>query len=341
MFANAHDKWIVVTTIQYPTPALKKLASLSDWRLVVVADKKTPSDWYLENCIFLSVQAQQELPYKIIKFLPWNHYSRKNIGYLYAIEHGASIIYETDDDNYLLNGAIVYLPEHTMLSCYVHHNSVINPYAYFGQPSVWPRGYPLSAIMLHNTKVSTMKYATIPIQQGLVNNDPDVDAIFRLTQGREIFFDAHKAPIGLSAYTMCPFNSQNTLFYASAFWGLLLPITARFRVCDIWRSYWVQRMLWDIDGSLCFLPPTAIQYRNEHDSLKDFADELDIYLKTERLIELLIVWHSEKHKFVDRIQELMKLLIEQGFFKAEEQALVDAWFKDLSSLNYTMPLCAH
>ena len=30
---------------------------------------------------------------------PYNHYARKNIGYLYAIQQGADIIYDTDDDN--------------------------------------------------------------------------------------------------------------------------------------------------------------------------------------------------------------------------------------------------
>ena len=39
---------------------------------------------------------------------------------------------------------------------------------------------------------------------------------------------------------MCPWNSQNTLFERDALWGLLIPVTTTFRVCDIWRSYWVQ-----------------------------------------------------------------------------------------------------
>jgi len=102
------SKWIVVTTIHYPTESLKKLATLPDWHLVVVADKKTPSDWSLNNCEFLSVERQLALNYKIIPLLPWNHYSRKNIGYLYAIEHGAKVIYDTDDDNGLLTDTIIY-----------------------------------------------------------------------------------------------------------------------------------------------------------------------------------------------------------------------------------------
>lgn len=33
---------------------------------------------------------------------------RKNLGYLYAIHHGATVIYDTDDDNLLINGNIGY-----------------------------------------------------------------------------------------------------------------------------------------------------------------------------------------------------------------------------------------
>ena len=97
-----HKKWIVITSIQHPTIAvkIKKLSLLRDWHLVVVADKKTPIDWELPNCEYLSIEKQQQLPYRIVKLLPWNHYCRKNIGYLYAIEHGAQVIYDTDDETF-------------------------------------------------------------------------------------------------------------------------------------------------------------------------------------------------------------------------------------------------
>jgi hypothetical protein len=42
---------------------------------------------------------------------------------------------------------------------------------------------------------------------------------------------------------------------------------------QIWRSYWAQRMLWDIDARLVFAGPTVYQDRNEHDYLQDFIEE--------------------------------------------------------------------
>lgn len=342
---EAYDshKWIVVTTIQYPTPALQKLARLPDWHMVVVADKKTPPDWHLDNCTFLSIEAQEHLPYSIVKLLPWNHYCRKNIGYLYAIEHGATLIYETDDDNVIISDDITYLDAQASTLQYQTTAHVINPYNYFwenkdgGQKKIWPRGYPLSSITENIPYMLQKQYTRIPIQQGLVNNDPDVDAIHRLIHDEEITFNGDLPAVSLPIKTMCPFNSQNTLFHYDAFWGLLLPMTTSFRVCDIWRSYWVQRMLWDINAALCFLSPTAIQYRNEHDLLKDFKDELDLYLKAEKLIKALNNWNSHEPSLATRISMLMQTLVDKKFFRSEENLLMQAWLSDLESIHYKMP----
>ena len=40
-----HDKWIVLTTVSYPTEDVKRLAKIDGWKVVVVGDTKTPADW--------------------------------------------------------------------------------------------------------------------------------------------------------------------------------------------------------------------------------------------------------------------------------------------------------
>ena len=72
------------------------------------------------------------------------------------------------------------------------------------------------------------------IQQGLVNGDPDMDAIFRLTRKYplaplEVTFDPAAPPAFLPEGVFSPFNSQNTLFHRDAFWALMLPSTTSFR----------------------------------------------------------------------------------------------------------------
>lgn len=48
-----HDRWIVLTTINQPTGDVKKLAGIKGWKVVVVGDTKTPSNWRSVCHLFL------------------------------------------------------------------------------------------------------------------------------------------------------------------------------------------------------------------------------------------------------------------------------------------------
>jgi hypothetical protein len=322
------EKWIVVTTIQYPTEQLRKLNKMSDWHLVVVGDRKTPSDWYLENCIYLSPSKQMELGYELASLLPWNHYSRKNIGYLYAIAQGADLIYETDDDNEpleLLNP----LKAFNSLPSIKTDQSVVNMYAYFGQPEVWPRGYPLENFSSsEKIQLDSETSCHLAIEQGIVNGDPDVDAIYRLTQGKEVSFQARKSCF-LPQGTFCPFNSQNTYFHRDAFFTLYLPSSVSMRVSDIWRGYIAQRLIWDIGLVVAFSGPNAYQKRNVHSLLRDFTEEYDLYTKSGALINFLSNWSSPSTSPFESMELLVDSMVENQFLKVEESTLIQAWFRDL------------
>ena len=66
----------------------------------VTDDIEAPS----KNFIFLTAAMQKDMSseFPLIRVLPWNHFGRKNVGYLYAILHGATTIWDFDDDNILL-----------------------------------------------------------------------------------------------------------------------------------------------------------------------------------------------------------------------------------------------
>ena len=51
------------------------------------------------NCVYLSLSDQSALGFELTARLPVRSYSRKNLGYLYAVLHGAKVIFDTDDDN--------------------------------------------------------------------------------------------------------------------------------------------------------------------------------------------------------------------------------------------------
>ena len=328
------DKWIVVTTIQSPTLELKKLAEIPGWRLVVVGDKKTPKDWHLDNCEYLSPERQLELGYELSTLLPWNHYSRKNIGYLFAIQNGAKVIYETDDDNMPLD-ALDFCPKESMMSSLISSNSYVNIYSYFGRPDVWPRGFPLEHINdSQNYQIRSPQNCVVGIEQGIVNQEPDVDAIFRLTQNKAVFFQK-EASCFLAPGTYCPFNSQNTFFHFDAFFSLYMPSSVSLRVTDIWRGFIAQRLIPDFGLVLAFSGPNAIQNRNQHNLMHDYMQEQDLYLKTEKLIKHLKRWKGPMptNRFY-ALYDLTLSLIQEKFLGPDELALMEAWINDLYSVGY-------
>ncbi|GJJ75665.1 hypothetical protein EMPS_08023 [Entomortierella parvispora] len=331
------------------------LCNLEGWNVVVVADTKSPKDWKCGSCVYLSVEEQPCLNYEIHKALPYKAYTRKNIGYLWAIQQGAKKIFDTDDDN-LPNGKDIILESPT--EGVVGYRKVsgtgksVNIYSHFGRPDIWPRGFPLEEIDVRRPVAYLPEYDSLSvqarrvlappmlIQQGLADLDPDVDAIFRLTQGQELKkakFCKKSPSIRLSPGTFSPFNSQNTLFTYDAFWGLLLPTTVSFRVCDIWRGYWVQRLLWDVGGSLGFTKPTVDQIRNAHNYLDDYVDELQFYSQTSDFIDFLASWKSSSWYLETRIVDLMMAMAEHKFIGVDDVKLAKRWIKDLKDMGYVFP----
>ncbi len=139
------EKWIILTTINQPTDDVKYINDASyGWCVLVVGDKKTPSNWNYKDIFYLDLNTQINLlskRFKIIQKIPLNSYLRKMAGYLFAIDKKAKYIYETDDDNSPLDGLFGFRYEKFkgLESDCKENNLFINPYNYFGQPSTWPR----------------------------------------------------------------------------------------------------------------------------------------------------------------------------------------------------------
>ena len=296
------------------------------------------------NVVFLSVDKQKQLGYRTTELLPFKSYSGKTIGYLYAIEHGAKIIYETDDDNYPYDGNIGFSPEGTgEFLVYSTTSPVVNPYEHFGQSTIWPRGYPLENIgdPAQHTFVKCGEVKAL-IQQGVVNGDPDVDAVFRLTRKDagvklDVEFDSKAPPVLLPPGSYAPFNSQNTLFLYDAFWGLMMPPGPALRVTDIWRAYYDKRLLEEINGYLAFFGPNAYQERNSHSYLDDFIDEKALYHDAGRFIAFLRNWKPTKSDFFNRILELTIACVKEKFLEPIDAHVMKAWLSDLVSIGYKVP----
>ena len=346
------DKWVVVTTINAPTPSIHKLTELPEpWKIVVVGDKKSKDeDWKIfevsNKLVYLSVEKQLNLNYKTTKYIPYNSYTRKNIGYLYAIEHGAKEIYETDDDNIFTTFEQLYNSFNFSKVCYAENNktTMINPYAYFGRPTVWPRGFRLFDIgndWYNKFFISTPEQITSKplVYQGIANGDPDVDAIFRLTRANAEypikldFYELH--PLLYFPGNYIPINSQNTRFLYESFPALALPTTVAFRVCDIWRGFIMERFIWGYNGTVLFHSPSVYQKRNVHDYYLDFVDEEALYYGLEDILNGL---NTEITKNIFNpghfLVSLIEILVKKKVLKENDLKMYKAFIEDLENVGY-------
>lgn len=331
---------IVITSIaSSDNKVLQKIARESQERnlhFIVIGDESSPPKFQLEGCNFYDVKSQELLDFKFPKICPKRHYARKNIGYLIAIQSGASIIIETDDDN---------IPYDTFWKTRERYQSLpvlsnigwTNAYRYFTTANIWPRGFPLQ--LLHSSEIpdwDTIKTSIVdsPIQQGLANDNPDVDAIYRLILPLPQKFRVDRR-IALSTNAWCPFNSQNTSWWQDAFPLLYLPAYCSFRMTDIWRSFVAQRIAWLNDWSIVFHEPTVRQERNQHNLMKDFEDEISGYLKNHLICEALEDLHLKPgvQWLGENLLICYEKLVSMSLIDSLELELIDAWLSDLRKIN--------
>ena len=324
---------VVMTSIAAPNGVMRKIASdceRNGYRFYVVGDTKSPDDFSLDGCTYAGVEAQIALGYEIARLCPTRSYARKNIGYLMAIAGGADIIVETDDDNMPSDDFYVPLPIEGTLP-QLTGTGWVNVYRYYDDRLIWPRGLPLDAINDPLPPLDRETSVRMPIQQGLADENPDVDAIYRLALPLPFYFQK-RLRIALGKNAWCPFNSQNTIFYREAFPLLYLPAHCSFRMTDIWRSFVAQRIAWENGWSILFREATVVQDRNDHNLMKDFADEVVGYEGNRAIGERLEA--LELQPGIAAIGQNMRLcyaaLIEDGHVGEAERPLLDAWLADIA-----------
>jgi hypothetical protein len=333
---NQIKRFVVFTTVNPPSEALRAWAKLEGSQtegsnyLIGVADKKTPIDWHLENCHMISAWQQTEKGAggEFAKTLPWNSYSRKMLGYRLAIETGAEVIIDTDDDNTPLPSWSFPDFESEQFVTSVK-KEWFNAYRYFTNEEMWPRGFPLDKIRdsySQDGRVGKRK-TNVGVWQCLVNGDPDVDAIYRLTQHGPVTFQGNP-PIVLERGVWCPFNSQNTVWRKEVFPLMYLPHTVSMRCTDIIRSLVALPIMNEKGGyQLGFTPANAFQIRNPHDYLVDFKDEIPIYLHAQRIISAVTNALHWKRSIEGNMCAAYLALLDEGIVQKDEMTSLAFWLK--------------
>jgi len=326
-------RFIVVTTINNITEAINKFSKENEWSLLLVSDKKTPKIVSDEsNITVLDIIWQEKANYEFTKYCPYNHYSRKNIGYIYAILNGATEILDTDDDNIPYENWYENFNLTEKRCDVVAGPKYINIYSLFTDKYVWPRGFPLDKIKKQGKiQFEISQEKQVAIIQGLADEDPDVDAIYRMIDGEVVFFNK-RSPVILNNNFYCPFNSQNTLWFKEAFVYLYLPVSVSFRFTDILRGYIAQRGIWELDRNLAFVSPSVYQKRNEHSLMKDFSDEIECYLNVEKVVSILDSLSLTGIPTND-IRTIYEELYNNNIVQEIELKALEAWIRDLDQID--------
>lgn len=278
-----NKKFIVITSINAPTDAVREFAKWQGWTTIVVGDRKSPQEWVCGDVVYLSIEDQIKQFPEFSAMLPENTYLRKMIGYLYAFRNGAEAIFESDDDNISYPDALdqieaALVGSREMGTTVGASTGWVNIYSEFGALGCWPRGFPLHHIQNSGEGIGRGATKGLPwgVIQYLADEDPDVDAIYRMTHSEPVFF-ARNRVLRLEEKSYCPFNSQATLWVPETFPLMFLPIGKTDRVTDILRGYMSLACLWKSGYTLAYASPVMYQKRNFHNLFRDFEQEIDLY----------------------------------------------------------------
>jgi hypothetical protein len=353
----------VTTTTRGASPCVDQVAGLMP--VIVVGDAKSPPIFKSNksNVSFLSVEKQHKLFPEFSKQLPLNHFSRKNIGYLFALQMGACHIWDFDDDNYLTSRTIGLLEKLaktnllpdavTQLTC---GDSVVNPYLLYGAPSfIWPRGYPLE--LLSNRTFPRLTPVTARLKTDVVqvmqSADPDVDADWRLEYGNHLPMawassDAvSQMMIAIDPSKYTPFNAQSTLMTRRAAMVAMLPHTVHGRVSDIWRSYIMQYFIKRFEpgpGIVAFSGMFVDHLRNKHSYMADRQAEVQLIEQVAALVSYLEHRPCTSSWLAEELVILYDDLYQRGFICKEDVYAAVAWVTALTAhmpnirlMQYSIP----
>jgi hypothetical protein len=272
-------KIIVTTTINPPTEAVLRYDAMEDWELIVIGDRKTPTDYRLERGRYVSPAEQDAYDPLLSEAIGWNCIQRRNLGIVMAYEMGADVVALIDDDNIPEPtwGKEVRVGSEIEVGVYETSLEAFDPVGATNHGELWHRGYPLELLAQRSYGDPVVRRVQVDIDAGFWNGDPDIDAICRLEHAPECDFDRSLFP--LAGSVMAPFNSQNTMLARRVLpYYFLYPYIGRMD--DIWAAYYVQAHGFQV----VFSEPSVFQDRNDHDLIRDMKAEIIGYTNNLALI---------------------------------------------------------
>ena len=329
-------RWGVVATTNNPTDAILRVIGIPSWCLVIVPDLNTPVDFMeqLEDLlqrnysnfkrdenritlthnnntiVYLSVDKQKEFERvegavgDFVKATQWNHFSRKNIGYLFAIFNGAQFIFDFTDDVFIklddkTGKPMDILPEGNELNEMILKNVKVviqgatafnhHPMMDASLENSWARGFPMELIQNKSTQGVTEYRIDYPLSgtlgtqreigvlQYFIDENPDIDAQLRSKKSLPTLTES--SPVLVPSHSYSPYNAKASIHSRDAMFAILMPSTMSVCISDIWRGYFAQCLFADAGLSLVFNPPKTARKHNESANHCDSQEEALLYCK--------------------------------------------------------------
>jgi len=327
------------------------------WCCVIVGkNQSTNHGVQIEGCLYLGPKEQRSLPYEYSQLVPPNNlYGMKNIGYLFAIHHGAKVIFDGDEYNIFIRPNIPLLLESASKTLKIQmaqtRGTFLNPYLAFG-PNIYaqPRGFPLPKetstnmsnecsipINLEQSSTQDASGFSIGIIQILADS-PDQNGLERVSQRRRVRFtnpckyDMMVLPPGVAS----PYNNQATLHMYASFFGLHLPITINEYLADIWRGYFTQGLLWKLGITVAIQKPFTVRKQKFVEKM-DSLSEYNANQKILSAVDFITKWTPSSTSLPELMQELAIEFYEREYWEEADVLLLKAWINDLQSLDYQFP----
>ena len=156
-----------------------------------------------------------------------------------------------------------------------------------------------------------------------------MDSVFRMVLGGEVTFSWDEFAIGANTYS--PFNSQNTLWRKELLPLAYLPSKVTFRYTDILRGMIAQRVFWEKGFTLGFIGASVFQERNEHSLIKDFTDEVPMFLEQNPLVERLASIDLSSATIGEAIIRIYTELEEAGIVGEGEVAILKTFLEHMDA----------
>jgi hypothetical protein len=336
---------IVLTTIRRPDlledylTNLGKAGRLASCRVWIVGDTKTPAgvDELARSLTarglettYVDIEAQDRWGTKLCpKFyarIPRANETRRNIGYLMALEAGCTRLVSIDDDNWPTGDD--FLGGHGFAGEAWQGPLVASDNGYFNVCShleltpardVYPRGYPfrLRGAKAKVTDAKAPSGARIGVVAGLWLGDPDIDATTWLNGKVQGLSYRGPERYVLDQATWSPINTQNTSVtralvpaYLCIPMGWPVPGGKIERYGDIWGGYFLQAMMRGTPYHVAFGRPVVDHRRNPHDYVDDLRYEFWGMILTDWLLdELKVQFKPTATRITERCHEVADFLV--------------------------------